>query len=525
MLIQLKIQNLILVEHAEIYFDAGLNIITGETGAGKSALLSAIRQITGERADANLIGKNGDMAIVEAVLSTYTLPRDLEAPSRGEPLIIRREIHKSGKSRCFANDQQITLNTLRQIVGSTIELVDQSSSSSLSSTEEQRYLLDTFAGTKNDIEKLSVSYSEEQDLQKRKECLLNASETRARDLKWAEEDLQFIEEVNWQANEEETLISTHYRLTHAQELLEKMDTLSQLLADSSIGKAVAILERSATLDQTLTALAMQLKNAKFEIDEVASSLNSYMTRLDANPLELTKLEERMANIEQVKRRFGKTFDQVETKKEELLQKIESLNNLDKELKDIHDQLLAKTRENQKLAKTIQEKRKKQAPAFTAAILKELQSLNLPYAQLHIDFQEIPLASHGIDAICFLFSANAGHAPIPMSECASGGELSRLLFSIKVVLTSKAQNACLVFDEIDSNVGGQTASILGEKLARIASDRQVICVTHFVQVARLAGSHFGVSKNENIGKTITKIAKLTQKEKEHEYQRMLGYSCS
>lgn len=521
MLIQLKIQNLILVDHADISFEKGLNILTGETGAGKSAILSAIRLITGDRADVSLIGKHGDVAIVEALVSTYSLPEELVAPLAGEPLLIRREISQSGRSRAFANDQQIPLSTLRQIVGHSIELVDQSSSHLLSSIEEQRNLVDTFCETHGLVEKLTLSFSEQQKLQHRKETLIQASETRNRDLKWAEEDLQFIEEINWRPDEEEKLIQEHHLLTHSQELLEKMDSLSSLFSEMPIKKAVSLMDRCAMLDPSLCTYASQLKSAGLEMEEVTRSIHSYVGRLEANPKRLEKVEERMARIEQVKRRFGKTFDQVEAKKSELLLKIDSLNRLDQELEEMQRDILKITQENEILGKKIQEQRKKKAPSFASAIKQELHSLNLPHAQLTIDFQEIPLTAHGKDAICFLFSANAGHSPIPISECASGGELSRLLFCTKVVLSSKEKNDCLIFDEIDSNVGGQTAAILGEKLTGIAKEKQVICVTHFVQVARLAGTHFGVSKSDENQRTRTKVTKLGSFERTQEYQRMLG----
>jgi DNA repair protein RecN (Recombination protein N) len=519
MFIQLTIKNLILVESAEITFEKGLNILTGETGAGKSAILSAIRLIAGDRADPGLIGKYGEIGIVEAKISSYTLPDDLEKPKPGDPLVIRREISKLGKNRCFANDQQISLQTLRQIVGHSVEIVDQSSSHLLSSLENQRKILDVYCETWPWIEKLESSFSEQQELKKQEMALVQMSETRNRDLKWLEEDLQFILDVNWKKEEEEQLLMEHHRLTHSQELIEKMDTLSSILAEMPLQKAAQTLERCANLDSNLLPYAASLKSLRLEFDEISRFIHSYMNRLEADPKRLEKVEDRIAQIEQIKRRFGKTFDEVEAKKQDLDQKIETLKHLDAQLDQIRDVLRKKTEENREIGMLIRKMRKEKEPLFTRAILNELQSLNLPNAQFIVHFQEAPLSSHGMDCITFLFSANVGHPPIPISECASGGELSRLLFSMKVILSDKENQTCLIFDEIDGNVGGQTASILGEKLHILSQEKQIICITHFVQVARLAQTHFAVKKIESLGKT--QISKLTENEKQEEYDRMLG----
>lgn len=521
MLLRLNIKNLVLVESCEIVFEKGLNILTGETGAGKSALLEAIRLILGERADPSLIGKNGEIAVIEAILTNVFLPEDLEMPKPNHPLMIRREISKMGKNRCFANDQMISLSTLKQIVGHSIEIVDQSSSLLLNAVESQRKILDTYSGTLPIIEKLEQSYGLHQKLYAKKEAILQANQTRNRDLKWAEEDLQLIEEVNWKEHEEENLLEQHNLLSHSQELIEKLESLSSILSELPLKKAYLLLERCASLNPSLMPQAATLKGINVEIDEISRNILSSLSHLDADPNLLEKIEMRITEIEQIKRRFGRTFSDVEKKKIELQNKIDSLKNLDEELQELQSQIDKITEENLAMGLKIREIREKHAPEFTSSILDELKSLNLPHAQFVIDFKDSPLSSSGMDGIKFLFSANIGYPPIPISECASGGELSRLLFSFKVTISSKENNSCLIFDEIDSNVGGQTAAILGEKLKQISEKKQVICVTHFVQVARLAQTHFLVKKYEDEGKTI--ICKLKDEEKNLEYSRMLGGS--
>jgi len=521
MLIHLKIQNLILVDLADISFGFGLNILTGETGAGKSAILSAIRFISGDRADTQLIGKNGDLAIIEASISSYSLPEEIPQPSPGEPLSIRRELHKSGKSRCFIEDSLVSLSTLRQVVGTSIELVDQSSSAELCCIEEQRNMLDCFGDSLENAKAFACSFSEEKKLLKRLNDLKIAQETRNRDLIWAKEDLAIIEEINWQIDEEERLIQDHRILTHSQELFEKIESVIHLLDENFIKKAASTIEMCSHLDKSLHTPAAALKNAALETEEVRLTLLSYLNRLEINPTHLHAIEERMAKIEQIKRRFGKTFEEISKKKDELLSRINTLDHLDQEFSLLETHLSQKKEENLLLSKTLTRKRKDSAEIFAKTILKELKTLNLPHAQFLISVTEESMSTHGSDAIRFLFSANPGHPPIPLENCASGGELSRLLLAIKSVLAEKEKSTCLIFDEIDSNVGGQTASILGEKLRSLATQKQVICVTHFIQVARCAMHHFAVSKTEVSGRTSTSITSLKDADREKEYQRMLG----
>lgn len=517
MLIHLKIKNIVLVDSAKISFEKGLNIITGETGAGKSAILSAIRLVTGSRAETELVGKNGDIAVVEALLSSYFLPEEIAPPPPGEPLLIRREIHRSGKNRCFAADQQISLSLLRLIVGESIEIIDQSSSHLLSSIEEQRRILDTYSGNLDLVKEVAFMFNERQSLQKKIDTLLHETLTKERDLSWAQEDLQSIQETNWNQGEEEELVQKHSDLILAQELGEKMRSALDLLESSPIRQAASILDRCPPLD----SLAKTLKNALLEIDEVEQTLHSHISSQEFDPNALLKTEGRMTKIDQLKRSHGKTWEEIQEKKNALILKVNRLENLDQELEDLK-RLLHKKEENvRSKAKDLSIRRQQGILLLTQSIIETLQTLNLPSAQFVIPIQEAPLSAHGTDGIRFLFSANAGHLPAPVEECASGGELSRLLFSLKVALAAKEKNDCLIFDEIDANVGGLTATVLGEKLKKIAKQKQVICVTHFVQVARFAEKHFVVTKNETNGKTITHITELGKGDKTLEYERMLG----
>lgn len=531
MLTTLKIQNLILVESAQITFGEGLNILTGETGSGKSALLSALSLLSGQRADTGLIRKESDLAIVEATfqtdVSSLLQEEEILPPTPPSPLHVRREIHRSGKSRCFIEDQQVSLTFLRKCIGHIIEQVDQSSSHTLASQEEQRHMLDTFSSLLPLTKELQQNFQEQKKLEEALAALIQKQEIRERELAWAQKDVALIEETNWKEGEEETLTQEHHRLIHAQELLEKVSLISTALSDgnqpiaSLLKRFSTLLEQCQRLDPSLSPLATTLKSTAVELEEISSSLQSYLDRLEIDPKRLQFVEERIAALETLKRRFGASFEAVQAKRKELLAQIEKLENLDEEIQNLQKKIQQLANENEKKGALLSDERKKGAAALEMLVQQELKPLNLPHARFVIHITSKPLTAQGIDDIQFLFSANLGVPPAPLEQCASGGELSRLLLALKICLSEKGGASCLVFDEIDSNVGGQTATILGEKLKKLSHNHQVICVTHFSQVARQGMHHFLVTKNQEGGLAKTTISPLSSSERESEYKRMLG----
>lgn len=490
-MISLTIQNLILIEKAQIVFGPGLNILTGETGSGKSAILSAIRLVSGERAESQMIREGADMAVVEAVLEG--------------PIHVRREIYRSGKNRCFIDERQVNVAALREYVN--IERVDQSSSLELASMEEQRRMLDTFAGLLEKVKAYDASMAEERAQEKALERLLQSQQQRERELEWALKDLALIEEVHWQAGEEEKLAQEHSLLTHAQELIEKMSSVAFTLTEGGelpvLKRALGALESCLRFDAALSPVAASMKNALLELEEVGRAVRSQADRLEADPNRLAFVEKRLAAIESLKRRFG---PDIENERQKLQERVGL--DLASQIKTAQTALADLKKMNFAAAEEIAAKRREAAIPLAKEILAELKSLNIPYAQFEINRENR-----------FLFSANPGSAPIPLEQCCSGGELSRVLLALKTVLADGS--SCLVFDEIDSNIGGQTAAILGEKLKKLAKKRQLICVTHFVQVARCATDHFLVAKTEKEGRALTTIQKMGEKEREEEYHRMMG----
>jgi len=528
MLSRLKLQNLILVQATEIEFSRGLNIFTGETGSGKSALLTAIRLIAGQRAETEWIRSGASSAIVEAEIFAYSMEmlKEIDLPPSGEPLTLRRELHRSGKSRCFVEDRLVSVGFLRDLVRPVLEIIDQGSAALFSQAEEERRLLDVYARLESEVKSLSESFSALIGARSSLEEAMQAEAMKSRNLAWAEESLKEIVEVNWQKGEEEKLAERHTLLTHIQELTEKIGAAVEGIGSIAprLRPLSHLLDSASSFDARLKPAAESLKAAALELDEAERALLSYAEGLEADPGRLAAIEERIGAIEMMKRRYGPTWEEVEQKKKHFAAEIERLAHLEETRSTLERELRALEEKTASLAAKLSAKRQSAAKAFAQAIIAELKCLNLPHVQFEIQLAPKPLSANGTDEIRYLFSANPGLSPLPLDQCASGGEISRLLFAAKVALAEKEKIQCLVFDEIDSNVGGQTAAVLGEKLRRLSESRQVICVTHFIQVARFAESHFAVSKKENEGRAATSVSLLRHPdEREREYVRMVGKS--
>ncbi|MCC6127911.1 MAG: AAA family ATPase [Chlamydiae bacterium] len=526
MITRLFIQNLILLEKAEIHFGEGLHIITGETGAGKSALLTAIRLLLGAKSDEQLIRQDALSAIVEAELtisgSLDWLQEEGIDPPTTSTICVRREIHRSGKNRCFFEESQVSLSILKKIVSQMIELVDQGSSATLCMPGTQRKWLDAFGRFSEKIFAFSQNFKKERTLKESLQGWIEEKQKADSEQKIAEEDLRMIENAALQENEEEKLTEEHNLLTNSQELLQTAASSVNLLSESQeplifiLKKAAHSIDQLVRFDQRLIEPASMLKRSALELEDAVFFLRSYINELDANPQRLSIIEERLALIEKLKKRFGH-FSKLSLLKETLIEKLEHLSQLDAKISAARGELEEIRENNRRDALEISTLRKIAALELARAVTQELQSLNLPHARFDIQVETKVLEAHGADEICFLFSANPGYPPLPLQDCASGGELSRVFLAIKTHLAEKDQNTCLIFDEIDSNVGGQTAAILGEKLQALSLKRQVICVTHFVQVASCGAHHFLVSKKD----ALTTIKRLSDVEREEEFNRMLG----
>lgn len=515
MIERLSIRNLILIQEATLCFGPDLNILTGETGSGKSAVLSALRLVLGDRADVQLVGKHGELAVVEAdvVLSNVKTH-------------IRREIHRSGKSRCFVNDELISLGELRALFSDSIEFADQGAAYKLAEPEELRKLVDLFG--KIDSSRYAAVFASCQE----KRLALAELQRVGEEIRWEEdrlrEQLAFLDKVDWQKDEEEALTTTHLSLSQAQKSAEKLAEIGHFLSDGP-HPILPMLKRFAGQVESLQLpeVSTLLQSARANLEEVSLFLASYFASLDYPSQRLETVEQRISEIESVKRRFARTQEEAFNIRERLRARLSRLEQIDEEIHGAQIALAKLEAELAVLERELTMMRLSTAKTMTAAVLSELHVLNIPDAKLEIqihtkkssptDKQSSPT---GADDIRCLFSANLGQPLLSLDHVASGGELSRLLLAIKIALKEKK---CLILDEIDGNVGGQTAAILGLKLQELGAYCQIICVTHFVQVAKYAMHHFLVSKQTINAEAITVLKKLDESHRIMEYSRMTGAS--
>jgi DNA repair protein RecN (Recombination protein N) len=506
MIERLSIRNLILIKEASLFFGPDLNILTGETGSGKSAVLSALRLVLGDRADVQLVGKHGELAIVEAdVVLSHTKSH------------IRREIHRSGKSRCFVNDELISLGELRALFSDTIELADQGAAYKLSEPDELRKLLDLFGKIDSARYATVFAICQEKrvalaDLQKIGEEI-RLEENRLR------EQLAFLDKVDWQKDEEEELAATHLSLSLAQKSAEKLAEIGNYLSDGP-HPILPMLKRFAGQVESLQLpeVSTMLQAARANLEEVNLFLASYFASLDFTSQRLETVEQRISEIESVKRRFARTQEEASNIRERLRARLSRLEQIDEDISGAQISLVKSEAELALFERELTMMRLSSAKTMADAVLSELHALNIPDAKLEIQIHPKQSSPTGADEIRWLFSANLGQPLLPLDDVASGGELSRLLLAIKIALKEKK---CLILDEIDGNVGGQTAAILGLKLQELGTYCQIICVTHFVQVAKYAMHHFLVSKQTINAEAITVLKKLDESSRIMEYSRMTG----
>jgi DNA repair protein RecN (Recombination protein N) len=533
MILQLSIKNLALIESASISFEKGLNILTGETGAGKTIILTALGLILGQRAQGNLLRASADKASVEA---TFELPSTspvwqildeagIEA-DKNEPLIIRRELTREGKSRAQINCQAATLPILQKVGALLCDLIDQSSHQELKQTDHQRTLLDLYADLETELASYAASWEREKQLRATLQELLSANEKRDQEIEFLTYQLQELQETR--LNEEASCFAEYQRLSQGHELLEKVHTLHAALCDSpqavlsQLSRLRPLLDAAAKIDPALEEALPLFQEAVIPLTEVGRILSRSMDQEEADPKRLAHLEERLAKMHQLKRKIGKnTPEEIRAYEEELSLRLQKLSSLEQEIEELKSQIARVEKESSALALQLTEKRAAFAQKWQAELTSLLHTFNMPSAELRIELKPEARSLAGDESVQFSMRANRGEALLPVQACASGGELSRLLLAIKTTLAEKNRTPLLVFDEIDANVGGETAALIGERLSKLAKVRQLIAVTHFPQVARFADHHVGIHKSEVEGRTTTFTQTLSKTEREKELLRMLG----
>jgi len=536
MLTQIDIKNFAIVDRLELELTNQLSVLTGETGAGKSILIDALGLILGDRADLGFIRHDADKSEITASFDiadnkgAQQWLQDNELESDDE-CIIRRVISKDGRSRAFINGQLLPVISLRKLGELLVDIHGQHEHQSLMRPTEQRKTLDNFAGHKNLLNELAVIYKDWNNLNKALQTLTAAKKNRDERLTLLSYQVKEFDALALQQNEIAQLDIEHKRLSNASKLVSTTDKILHNLYEdennavySKLAKSNLELDQLCQLDPQLTPIFEQLTQATILINETASELRQYRDSLAIDPQHLHEIDQRLATIHDLSRKHHVKPDELIMLHEQLTQELENLQNADQRLEEIAKEVAEFKTAYEKIANQLTKKRSNAARSLDKQISENMQTLGMEGGRFKIVVEalsEDKYTATGKDRIIFQVSANPGQPLKSLTKVASGGELSRISLAIQVITARYSQIPTLIFDEVDSGVGGAVAEMVGHLLRQLGNDRQIICVTHLPQVASLAHHHFAVNKQTDKDVTKTEINKLLEKERINEIARMLG----
>jgi DNA repair protein RecN (Recombination protein N) len=530
----LRIKNLALVEELEWLMEPGFIAVTGETGAGKSIIIGALQLLLGERADKSLIRTGTDICTVEAVFSGHGLKKlNSQLAEAGiEPcendLILKRTLSSSGTNRQFINGSPTTLSILKRLGDELVDLHGPHDHQSLLSPETQLRLLDSFARAEAQLEKYRNYYRQLRALLAEHATLNTAETAREQELDLLRHQIIEIESAKLVPSEEQEIENRYKLATNSKRLIELAGAVANKLSEaedsvlSQLAETQRLLRELEKIDSSIAQFASAHAAAAVELSELARVLSSYAEKLDLDPEQLSALEQRISMFETLKRKYGASISEVIAFGERAAERMRKIEGRDAELerlaKEIDNVRLQMNRAGEALRKT----RAKAAPKLSENIRRDLRDLGFHQSEFEAKLSALdePRAS-GFDSVHLLFSPNPGEPLKPLHAIASSGEISRLMLAIKSALAMHDAIPLLVFDEIDTNVGGEIAHAVGAKMEKLGRDHQVICITHLPQVAATASSHFVVTKDVSHGRTFSNLHEVTGKARQEEIARMLG----
>jgi len=549
-LLSLRIRDLAIIETLEIEFSPGLNILTGETGAGKSIIVGALELILGGRASADDIRSQSERARVEAVFDISALPHVRKwlgshgLESGENDLIVAREISRSGRGRNFIMGSLVPLAALRELGNELVDLHGQHQHQSLLAEERHLDVLDDFARTGELRHRVANLFAKWRKLRDRLEELSRDE----RQIEQRKDMLVFqvreIEAAALQIGEDERLEEERRRLAHAEALAEAALRAEDILVEGEhceptllalLARVEDAVEELARYDPTTAPLAEELREERFKLEDIAARLSEYRSGLEPDPQRLEVVEDRLDTIRRLKKKYGATIEEILALCDENKRELERLEHRDDEIEKTRAQLERAAEELGRACKALSEARREGAKKLERALVRVLDNLNMPRTRFEVAFdhepaeqgQGVPIEgrfyradSTGIDRVRFLISPNPGEQLKPLRKIASGGEISRIMLALKSLIAANDRIPTLVFDEIDVGIGGATADRVGEKMAELSKRRQIICITHLPQIAAKARTHFAVEKKVVSGRTVTCVRRLEPTERPAELARLL-----
>jgi DNA repair protein RecN (Recombination protein N) len=540
MLATLRIKNLALVTDLTLDLRPGYNVITGETGAGKSILIGALNLALGERADRTLLRSGCDSCVVEAVfdvtrlrapLADFLEANGLEPCADGQ-LLLKRVFTAAGTNRQFINGSPATLHLLAALGQWLVDLHGPHEHQSLLQPARQLAILDAFGGLEAEREAFAERLRRRDALEAEKAALIVDEKTFAQQLDLLRFQTREIAAAQLRPDEEESLVQEHQRAANAARLLELSRAALDALAENDtallvqMGAVGRLLQELQRLDAGAAPLAELHAQALATLTELQRELSRYADRVELDPARLQQLEERLNLIQALKRKYGATLAEVIAFGEAAQRKLHALESRDAELARLNAELDALDAELRRAGRALSAKRRAVIPRLVQAVRRELADLGFARSDFDIALTTAAEAdarptARGFDAVEFLFAPNPGEPAKPLRAIASSGEIARVMLALKTVLAAQDDVPVLVFDEVDANIGGETATVVGRKLKQLAAHRQVLCITHLPQVAAPADAHFVVTKRVERGRTLSEVTLLDRAGRVAELTRMLG----
>ncbi len=531
MLSLLHIENIAVIECADISFDGGFNVLTGETGAGKSIVIDAISAILGERAYRDMIRTGTNKASVRAVFTD--VPELTWFEENGVPYepetMIQREVYLDGKNVCRVNGTLVTVSILHKLGIQLINIHGQHDSASLFDEANHLRFLDDFAENEAIRQDYAEKYAAVEKLRREIDHLTMDESEKLRRMETLKYQIEEIAKADLEPGEDEQLESRRKLLQNSEKLSNGMNDAVENLyggddsdgAASMLASAERALAKISKFDDSIAALHEKVADLMYQVQDVAEEVRDALDDLSYSAGELDQIEERLDVIHKLRRKYGATCEDILAYLERAKNELDEIEFADDHLERLKGKLQKAEKQAWQAALALRENRKAASIVLSQRILTELTQLDMPRVQFSCEFSELELSSIGADAVAFYMSANAGEALKPMSKVASGGELARIMLAMKNVLAEQDHVNTLIFDEVDTGVSGRAAQKVAEKLKSVAQHKQVLCVTHLPQLAAMGDTHLLIAKSERGGRTYTTVTPLDLEGRKRELARIIG----
>ena len=536
MLSLLHIENIALIQSADIRFEPGFNVLTGETGAGKSIVIDSIGAVLGERTSRELIRTGAKSALVTAVFTQVPPLPWLEEngfPTGEEELLLQRELQGDGRNVCRIDGKLVTVAQLRELGRQLLNIHGQHDGQQLLDPASHLGYLDQFGGCQPLLESYQEAYRKWHDIRREMDKLQMDEAERSRRVDTLNYQIQELERAQLKAGEDEELSARRTLLRSAGRLMEAVQSAEFALsgdedrdgACSLIAQAEGEVQGVSSISPELGELSEKLTALRCAADDAADTLRDLSRSFDFSPGELDQVEERLDLLYRLRKKYGPTVEDMLSYLERCRKELDQIQYADDTLARLEKDLKKAQKEAARRGEVLSQARREAAGALQARVQEELRQLDMPKVQFQTEFTpkggEAGMDETGLDEVQFLMSANLGEALKPIQKVASGGELARIMLALKNVLAEGDQIGTLVFDEVDTGVSGRAAQKVAEKMAQVARGKQVLCVTHLPQIAAMADTHFSVQKGEREGRTYTRLERLDRSQRREELARLIG----